>query len=242
MPMLVDPNGVRKVKNLYFLLPTAATLVLSLANPAQAAAPPENDTQLWTQASAIVKLNNQWKFSQDVIGRFSDNREGLYEVEMVSMLNYRIAKNVTVAAGYVRNPQYAAGDFTIMEQRAREQVTFDNIAELAGGKFSVRMRMEQRWRDNLDGTGWRLRPFVKYSVPLSGKTSLVLSSEPFYNLNKTVFQAREGFDRVRNFIGINQPLAKNLTAEVGYLNQHGFVRDAPDTSDNVGSVTLTLSL
>lgn len=202
----------------------------------------ENDTQIWTQASASVKLNDQLKFSQDVVVRMSDNRDGLYEIEMVSMLNYRVAKNITLAAGYVRDPQYVAGDFTIMEHRAREQVTFDNVAKLGGGALSVRMRMEQRWRENLDGTGWRARPYFKYSLPLRNKVSLVLSSEPFINLNKTVFQPRDGLDRVRNFVGFNLPLAKNLTGEVGYLNQHGFVRDAPDTSDNVGSFALTLSL
>ena len=229
------------MKNLILSLPLAAAIA-SVATPAAAATVPENDTQFWAQASASVKLNDQWKLSQEVTTRISDNRNGLYEVEMVSMVNYRIAKNVTLAAGYVRDPQYVEGDFSIMEQRAREQVTVDNLAKIAGGSVSVRMRLEQRWRENLDGTGWRARPFVKYSLPLRVKVSLVLSSEPFVNLNKTAFQARDGLERVRNFAGFNVPLAKNLTAEVGYLNQHGFVRNGPDTSDNVGSFSLSLSL
>ena len=47
---------------------------------------------------------------------------------------------------------------------------------------------------------------------------------------------------MRNLIAINTPLSKNITAEVGYLNQHGFVRGGPDTSDHVASVSLSLSL
>jgi hypothetical protein len=47
---------------------------------------------------------------------------------------------------------------------------------------------------------------------------------------------------MRNLIAINTPLSKSITVEVGYLNQHGFVRGGPDTSDHVASVSLSLSL
>jgi hypothetical protein len=106
------------------------------------------------------------------------------------------------------------------------------------------MRMEQRWREHVDGTGWRMRPYVKFSLPLAtgSKTSLVLSSETFVNLNTTPFQKQDGLDRMRNFIGINAPITKSVSAEFGYLNQHGFVRGGEDTSDHVASVSLSLSL
>jgi hypothetical protein len=65
-----------------------------------------------------------------------------------------------------------------------------------------------------------------------------VSSEPFFNLNTTGFQTVRGLDRVRNAVSINTPLIKNVNLEVGYLNQHGFVRNGPDSSDHV----LTLGL
>ena len=101
--------------------------------------------------------------------------------------------------------------------------------------------MEQRWRDNADGTAWRIRPYVKYALPLVGKTSLVLSNETFLNLNTRAFQQQDGLDRMRNLIAINTPLLKNFTAEVGYLNQYGFVRGGEDTSDHVASLSLIAS-
>ena len=79
-----------------------------------------------------------------------------------------------------------------MEHRAREQVTFDGFAKLGKGKLNGRIRFEQRWRENVDGTGWRVRPYLKYSVPIAGKTALNLSTEPFFNLNTTPFQRRTG--------------------------------------------------
>ena len=151
---------------------------------------------------------------------------------------------MTVWAGYTHDPQYSGGHFAVMEQRLREQVTFDNVVKLGPGKLSFRMRTEQRWRDNVAGTGWRLRPYAKYTLPLAkgSKTALVLSSEPFINLNTTPFQKQSGLDRVRTLIAITTPLSKRITVEIGYLNQHGFVRGGPDSSDHAASVSLSLSL
>jgi hypothetical protein len=216
----------------------ACCISLALAAPASA----KTDQQLWTTGNLNVKLSDEWRFSQELTGRFSDNRNGLYELEAVSMIGYRIGKNVTLAAGYVHNPQYSNGEYIVTEHRAREQVSFDNVAQLGPGKLSLRFRMEQRWRDHFDGTGWRARPYVKYSIPLVGKTSLVLSNETFLNFNTTAFQRQSGLDRMRNLIAINTPLTKAITLEAGYLNQHGFVRHGEDTSDHVASITLNFNL
>lgn len=198
-----------------------------------------DDGQIWTGGGVAVKLDDRWRLTSEVVARFSNNRGGLYEIEAPTLLNFRLAKDITLAAGYVHNPQFADGDLTTVERRAREQITVDNIAKVAGGKLSVRLRLEQRWRDNADGTGWRVRPYVKYSLPLKGKTSLVLSNETFLNLNTTAFQGQDGLDRMRNLIAINTPLAKDVTIEAGYLNQHRFVRGGEDDRDHIASILVS---
>jgi hypothetical protein len=218
----------------------AALLAAPWLVPAAASA--TSDSQLWTVTSATVKLSDRWRVSEELTTRFSDNRHGLYEIESNTLLGYRLNKVVTLWAGYTHDPQYAGGDFTIIEHRAREQVTFDNVAKLGPGKLSARIRMEQRWRDGIDGTGWRLRPYLKYSLPIAGKVALNLSSEPFFDLNTTIFQKKSGFDRVRNLVTLSAPLSKKLTGEIGYMNQHGFVRGGPDTSDNIAYFAVALSL
>ena len=216
-----------------------ALLVAGLAaSPASAA----SDNQVWGNLNVSVKLGDRWRLSEEGTIRFSDNRNGLYEVEANTLLGYRLDKVVTVWAGYTHNPQYSSGDFTVMEHRAREQVTFDGFAKIGTGKLNGRLRFEQRWREHVDGTGWRVRPYLKYSVPIAGKTALNLSSEPFFNLNTTPFQRRTGLDRVRNLITISTPLTKSLSGEAGYMNQHGFVRGGPDTSDNIAYFGLAVSL
>jgi uncharacterized protein DUF2490 len=213
---------------------------LAIATPALAS----EDSQLWTGGIMTAKLSDHWRFSEEITARFSDNRNGLYEIESNTLLGYSMAKGVTLWAGYTHDPNYSAGDFTIMEQRAREQLTFDNLASLGPGRLSGRMRVEQRWRDGLEGTGWRLRPYIKYAVPFhkGGRMAFVLSTEPFFNLNTTTFQRTNGLDRIRTFVGISAPLAKNLATDIGYLNQHTFVPNGPDNDDHVASLSLSLSI
>jgi hypothetical protein len=212
---------------------------LAMAAPASAA---RSDQQLWTNLNVTVKLSDRWRLSEEGTVRFSDRRNGLYEIESNTLLGYRLNKVVTLWAGYTHNPQYFGGDFTIMEHRAREQVTFDGFAMIGKGKLNGRIRLEQRWRDGLDGTGWRVRPYLKYSLPIAGKTALNLSTEPFFNLDTTAFQKQSGLERVRNLVTVSTPLTRNLTGEVGYMNQYGFVRNGPDTSDNIAYFGVALSL
>lgn len=218
----------------------ALPLALGLATPALAS----DDSQIWGNTTATVKLSDRWRFSEDVTVRFGDKANGLYEIEMNSLLGYRVAKGVTVWAGYTHDPNYAAGHFKVMEHRAREQVTVDRLAGIGRGQLSGRLRVEQRWRDGFDGTGWRVRPFLKYSLPIQqGKrTAFVVSTEFFVNLNTTGFQRTDGLDRTRTFVGLSTPIAKNVTAEAGYLNQHIFVPHASDHDDHVASIALSFSL
>lgn len=217
----------------------AAAAALAIPTAAWAA----DDAQFWLGGAVNVRLSDKWRFSQEVVERLSDDRGGLYEIESNTMLGYVVAKNVTVAAGYTHNPQYAGGDFTVMERRAREQVTVDNLARIGRGTLSGRIRLEQRWREGIDGTAWRLRPFVRFSLPFrqGHRTALVLSHESFIDLNTTPFQRVEGEERMRNLIAVSTPLSKTITAEIGYLNQHSFRPDAPDNDDHVASVALSFS-
>jgi len=201
------------------------------------------DFQQWATVSATVSASDRIRLQNEFVMRFSDNRNGLYEIENVTLVGYKLDDHVTAWAGYVHNPQYNAGDFTVMERRAREQLTFDNIAKLGKASLSARVRLEQRWRDHIDGTGWRLRPYAKLGVPLGGKTAptLNVSIEPFINLNNTSFQAKDGLDRTRTAASLSVPVSKALKLEAGYLNQHRFVAHGPDLDDHAVTGTLSLS-
>ncbi|MES2493919.1 MAG: DUF2490 domain-containing protein [Pseudomonadota bacterium] len=215
-------------------------VVGGLAATALPAAAHADDFQHWETVSVQVGLGGPWRVSNETVVRTSDAR-GLYELENNLLLGYKLNKQVTVWAGYTHAPSYLHGDFTIMEHRARQQVTFDNILKIGEAKLSARLRVEERWREGISGTGWRVRPYAKVALPVAngGKTSVVYTHESFVNLNSTAFQRTTGHDRMRNFVGINTLLIKPVNLEFGYLNQHGFVRNGPDTDDHVLSISLS---
>lgn len=221
------------------LLPISLAAVAALA-PAPAFA--DSDFQQWATVAATATVSDRVRVQNEFVARFSNDRDGLYEIENTTLIGYKLDDHVTAWAGYVHNPQYNGGDFTVMERRAREQLTFDNIAKLGKASLSARMRLEQRWRDGIDGTGWRMRPYAKIGVPLGAGSAptLNLSLEAFVNLNNTAFQTVDGLDRTRAAASLSFPLSKTLKLEAGYLNQHRFVRNGPDNDDHAltGSVSL----
>ena len=201
-----------------------------------------SDSQIWTTGTATVNIGGPWRLQEDLVGRFSDNRGGLYEIESNTLLGYRFANGITLWGGYTHDPQYSHGEHTVTEHRAREQVTFDKLTKIGSATLSGRLRLEQRWRPNADGTGWRFRPYLKLAMPLKGKTNLNLSTEPFIDLNTTSFQTTQGFERMRNLISISTPLTKHLNGEAGYMNQYSFVRNGEDNSDNIAYFAVSLNL
>ncbi|WP_168554370.1 DUF2490 domain-containing protein [Novosphingobium sp. SG720] len=216
----------------------AATCML-----APGAARADTDTQGWGGLTVTAKAGPHWRVSNETILR-TGNTRGFYELEDNFMVGYKLDKTFTVWLGYTHDPNYLHGDFAVMERRFRQQVSFDNFAHLGPVRFNGRMRLEQRWRDNMPGTGWRLRPFIKASLPVAkdSKVMIVASHESFIDLNKTIFQTVNGEERMRNFIGVNAPITKTLSVEAGYLNQHGIRPGKLDSSDHVASVALTLAL
>ncbi|NML93638.1 DUF2490 domain-containing protein [Novosphingobium sp. TW-4] len=212
-----------------------ATASAAFASPAMA----RDDAQAWGAGTANVDLGGGFRASSETVLRFSDNRGGLYEIEENLMVGYKPSKQVTVWLGYTHNPQYDHGDFTLMERRFRQQVNVDNFAAIGKLKLSGRVRLEERWREGQGGPAWRLRPFIKASVPVAGKVNLVASHESFIDLNTNSFQRIGGEERMRNFVGLAAPLSKKFGIEAGYLLQHGFVRNGPDNHDHVFSVALT---
>jgi hypothetical protein len=211
---------------------------LPLSTPAHAV---KHDQQFWIGADGTVKLSTKWRLSDDVSVRFSDKKDGLYQVINSTLLGYAVTDKITLWGGYTHDLQYSDGDVTAVEHRAREQVTIAQLARLGGGTFDARLRMEERWREHGDGTAWRIRPFIRYVAPFKvGRTTaaVLVSHEDFINFNSTSFQASSGYDRMRNFVGISAPMTKHTKLQFGYLNQYTFVRGGEDTMDHIASVSL----
>jgi hypothetical protein len=188
--------------------------VLLAALPAAARA---DDGQVWLGVNARGPVAGRVELGVETIERFGrDGENGLYESENIAMLGLRFDR-ATVAAGYVRDIVYHGGG-AMIEQRARQDFNVDHIARIGPLGIGARLRMEERWRDGTSGTGVRLRPFVRLTLPVAGKLNLLASHEGFVNLGSGAGQ-RRGYDRSRDFLGIGVPLSKRIGVEIGYLNQ-----------------------
>lgn len=216
-----------------------AVLIGTYSHPAVA----DSDFQQWLTVSAKTDLDEYIAVQGEVVARFGDVSGGLYELEKSLLLGYKVTEKMTAWAGYVHNPTYAAGDFVTLERRAREQITIDNFASIGTASLSARMRLEQRWRDGVDGVGWRARPYLKLAFPLGSKAAptLNVTAESFITLNTTAFQSNSGLDRLRSAVSLTMPVSKTVRVEAGYLNQHRFVRGGEDRADHALTASLALS-
>lgn len=206
-----------------------------LAAPAVAGV--DDDAELWTTVTASGPVSGRLLLEIQAQARFSDDGDGIYETQFGGLLGYRFTDTVAVWAGYVRVPRYARDAPTEVEDRTRQQVTA-TLGKLLGGTLSSRVRLEQRFRES-GGTGWRLRPQLGFSRPLTRNgPELALSHESFVELNDTAWGQDAGYRRMRNAVGISIPLAKGVATEVGYLNQAEFERGR-DSIDHVFNTTLS---
>ncbi|MCM8729626.1 DUF2490 domain-containing protein [Hephaestia sp. GCM10023244] len=213
--------------------------LLALALPAHAQT---TDSQVWTTVEASTRLDDGLKLTLEAVGRFGDDAGGLYEAEFGGWLGFDVGGGVTISTGYVRVPGYAHGALSKMEDRPRQQISFP-LGRIGGGTLSGRVRLEERLRRDGDDIGLRLRPQIKYALPLSAgsKTALVLSHESFIQVNDTDWGQTSGYARMRNAIGIKTPINKQIAVEAGYLNQYDFgMHGARDKMAHVATVSLSL--
>ncbi len=176
-----------------------------------------DDGQMWIGATASGAIVGPMRLSIETIARFGEGTGGgLYESENIAMLGYRTG-DVTFAAGYVRDIVYRGGGAAI-EQRARQDLTAERLAAVGPVRISGRLRIEERWHDAQAGTGVRVRPFLRATLPVRNGFQAVASYEGFINLGTGAGQ-RAGYDRTRLFLGLSVPVTRKIGAELGYMRQ-----------------------
>ena len=208
--------------------------------PRPAIARIEEDAQVWSTITATGPVTGRLLVSGEVVARASNDQNRIYEAEMTAMLGYRVSRSIDLLAGFTRVPSYHGGRPTTFENRFREQAMVE-LSHVAGGRIRARSLVEERTVQGKAGTGIRLRQQVKWLRPFhrKGRTALVLMHESFVSLNSTGWGQASGYNRMRNFVGISQRLATGVQAELGYLNQYDFRRNAPDRMAHAAVLTLT---
>ena len=94
-----------------------------------------------------------------------------------------------------------------------------------GWGLLLRPRVEQRFAEGSNKTGYRVRLLSRAAYSFQTGLVLVLWDGVFYQLNDTDWQALAGFDRNRAFAGVGLPAIGGSRVDVGYVN--AFIKRMP---------------
>lgn len=221
----------RRMKLAGFAICLSALLV---AAPAWAQ---QEDTQAWEQVNLVIPVAPRLRVTLEEIARTSDRQGGVYTSEFGGLIGWQVAKGVELGVGY-RYVSYYNGNTSPDENRLRQQVVLTN------GRFAGRLRLDERFSTRGGAIGFRIRPLLRYNLPLNKRgLTLFVSHESFFLPNSTSWGQHAGYERMRNIVGFGFPLGKAVTADIGYLNQFRFARDgARAQMDHALNVQLTINL
>ncbi|MGK6318248.1 DUF2490 domain-containing protein [Sphingomonas sp. DT-204] len=215
------------------LLVCLAAMLLAAA-PARAQ---QTDEQIWLAANATTQAGDTM-LTFETVGRFSDDAGGFFHAEVGGLASVSVANGVELAFGYRHVEDWDHGHALPNEERLRQMVTV-----AIGGGFAVRARFEQRFNSSGNEVGFRVRPQLRFTYPLTRSgLSLLATHEAFVDANTTRWGQRRGYERMRNTIGLSIPLLKALRGDLGYLNQYRFGRNgARDRMDHAMTFALNYS-
>ncbi len=154
-------------------------------------------------------------------GRFADDASKFSQGIIRPGIGYQITDTTSVWVGYAWAPTstpYVRAPFD--EQRLWQQLIWSD--KFSWGRLTSRSRMEERWAPQGDVMGARYRHLLKAAIPLAFAPgySYIIQSEAFVSLNDTDWGPRRGFDQNRFFTGLGYAFNKNISTEVGYMNQY----------------------
>lgn len=196
-------------------------LLAAFALPAAPAfAGPLEDGGAWLNLTAEGSIAGKLRWYMELQPRFKEEGREFGQYLVRPGIHYQLSDKLLVGGGYgyirTRTDQGYSDEDRIWQQ-AIYSTSWKN-----GIGFSSRTRLEQRFLDNGDDTGWRFRQLFRLSKPLSAWPTLspVLWNEVFIGLNKTDWGARKGFGQNRLFAGMAWQATSNARLEIGYLNQY----------------------
>jgi len=202
------------------------------------------DDRVWFTFNAQGPLwakSSRWRLTFESFMRSRDGVDQLDSAAVRPLLSYTLNKHSSVGGGLGFTPMFPVVGGQQMEYRWFEQYVFTGSA--AGGTFSSRTRLEQRFIEKNDGVDHRLREQVRYSHPITtgSKTSWISYDELFVHLNKIRRYPNNDVDQNRFFAGAGRTLNARVRIEVGYLNQFTPGYKLPDKMNHVLSGSLLLT-
>lgn len=210
----------------------AAALALALPTAALAE---ENRLEGWFEGAVVADIGGKSfvEFQTQQRARGSSNPTGDNQT-------YRLWLGTKVGQTTLMGGVHRSKEGATKETRLIQQASYP----LGLGELKGRTRLEQRFIDDADRTGWRLRQRVGLTVPLTeqdGGWAVVGNAEGFLTLRATSAGGQTGLTGLRTFLGFERSFGK-VDVEVGYTRQQNIRRGAPDRVGHAPTLGLTLNL
>jgi len=202
-----------KFKNITILLAVLMMIPsLSTAN--------EDEVGNWLMYFGTNKINDEWSLHTEFQFRnhtlVPNNTEQLL---FRTGLNYHLTDKKMITAGYAYIPSYEFNSEQSAPEKKEHRIWQQYILNDKVGRVKLehRFRYEQRWieGDYRDRLRYRLMLFIPINKPVmqKGAVFLGLYNEIFLNTRDTIF------DRNRTYGAIGYQISKDISFQVGMMNQ-----------------------
>jgi len=186
----------------------------------------EDNPGAWAVISASgsfqpERSESHWRYWFDAQHRAFDVGSGISQSLVRPAIGLDLGPTVSVWAGYAYfNSRRSSGE-RVDEHRPWQQLSW-TAHKSAHGSLGLRLRLEQRFVETGDDTGWVLRTQLRYAHRLdeAGRWQAVAFIEPFVALNNTDWGPERGVAQNRIFVGGAYRITSTLSMEFGYMNQH----------------------
>ena len=192
-----------------------------------------NQNLYWMRYYNQLGFGNKWTWHNEIDDRrfFDQNKQ--HHLIMHSRIHYKILKNAEVAFGLTYSLQSAQdpklnADLVVPEKRIVQEINYTNSLSK---RFALqqRLRIDERFIRKNDGVNllegyafnfrFRYRLQASYKLIKEGaknQTTLKVSDELMINAGSQIIYNQ--FDQNRIYVGLEQSISKNVSAELGYLH------------------------
>lgn len=196
----------------------AAFFAVPFATPALA----QSDAfEFWLNPSIGTDLDGDTAIELETAQRFRSSDDGRVDTYFFRFwVKQDISDEFTLAGAVEQRINDGGND----ETRTMQQLSGTH------GIIKTRLRLEQRFVDNADRMGLRLRPRIGVEIPLdeSGRWTAGADAELFWTLRGNNIGSDEGITGLRTQIGVGYEVSENLALSLTYLRQQDFEDNAPD--------------
>ena len=202
----------------YFFIILAISLIWLNGNSALADPYLEDDFGIWAPVIINAPITKKVKGYFEVNPRIQENGTHINQLLVRPALGYKLNENLSIWQGYGWVTNYLPRFFR--EQRIWQQI----LHEKEFPKFTLinRLRLEERFMQNVEGVNLRTRYMLKGIYPIGKRKiwGIVMYDELFINLVSHFGGPQAGIDQNRFFVGLNRKINDNLTVEGGYQMQY----------------------